>query len=311
MYSRIMDIPTMIEQSQTRKRGRPRKNSISPAKVKTPKDKKVDVIEEDIIVRMSISACDVNNDKVNGFELIQTECCDVESSGSSDLTDEEVNESRHSSPQLLKLLHEKEQRIAELEAKLSSSDSAKQQRYEQRIDSHTETINPNIKNVNISAINSPFGTDADGNIIVPECTHEVCLWDMHEINGVPVFLPDSYRDEKFHTSSWFCSLNCALAYNLKLDDYNVSERNSLLKWMYGKTGETIDPAPSYRIINKFGGLISIEDYRHNLITCEKDYRIVTPPMTFITQTLEEKMSHSKPTKKKATIMDAMRHKVKK
>jgi hypothetical protein len=297
-----MDIPTMIEQSQTRKRGRPRKNSISPAKVKTPKDKKADVIEEDIIVRMSISACDVNNDKVNGFELIQTECCDVESSSSSDLTDGDVDDK----PQLLKLLQEKEQRIAELEAILSSSDSTKQ-----RIDSHTETINPNIKNVNISAINSPFGKDADGNIIIPECTHEICLWDMHEINGVPVFLPDSYRDEKFHTSSWFCSLNCALAYNLKLDDYNVSERNSLLKWMYGKTGEIIEPAPSFRIINKFGGLISIEDYRHNLITCEKDYRIVTPPMTFITQTLEEKMSHSRPTKKKATIMDAMRHKVRK
>lgn len=297
-----MDIPTMVEQSQTRKRGRPRKNSVSPAKVKTPKDKKSDVIEEDIIVRMSISACDVNNDKVNGFELIQNECCDVESSDSSDLTDDTDDK-----PQLLKLLQEKEQRIAELEARLSSSESSKQ-RYEQ---SHTETINPNIKNVNISAINSPFGTDADGNIIIPECTHEVCLWDMHEINGVPVFLPDSYRDEKFHTSSWFCSLNCALAYNLKLDDYNVSERNSLLKWMYGKTGETIEPAPSYRIINKFGGLISIDDYRHNLITCEKDYRIVTPPMTFITQTLEEKMSHSRPTKKKATIMDAMRHKVKK
>lgn len=294
-----MDISAMVE--PTRRRGRPRKNSIQPQKTKVQKNKKEDIVEEDIILRMSVSTTDLVNKKVNGFELIQSECADVVSSDSSTSSE---NSYENDMDNLHRIIAEKEKHIAELEDKIESLESNKS------CTKIVETINPSLKNIKICMFDCPFDKDNDGNLVIPSHTNEVCLWDMHEISGAPIFLPNKFMDSKFYVSSWFCSLNCALAYNLHLDDYNISERNSLLKWLYGKTECVIDPAPSYRVLRRFGGCLSIEEFRKNLVTNEKTYRIITPPMTFITQVLEEKMSQTKQVKKKETIIDVMRHKIK-
>jgi len=297
-----INIQEIMDQSSNiiRKRGRPRKNSVLVQKTKAGKDKKQEAIEDDIIVHMSISANDINNNQVNGFDIIQTECGDVDESSGSELTEDE----NETTDKLQDLIREKDRRIAELEAKVSATEGTRVL---------VEQTKQNAKNIKIYSLNTPFDTDSDNNIIIPEHTNKVCLWDMHEINGVPHFLPERYCDGKFHVTGWFCSINCAAAYNLSLDDYNMSERHSLLKWMYGKTDEKIEPSPSFRILEKFGGKISIDEYRSNLLMREKDYRIITPPMTFIPLTLEEHILKNgrKKTIQPTSIVDALRHKPRK
>lgn len=286
-----MDVQALVEQAP-RKRGRPRKAD-APQK-KTTKEKKTELVEEDIIVHMAISAKDINDDKVNGFELIQTECNDVESSAS-DITESDEDDN---ADQLHRIIAEKDKRIAFLETKVKSQPR-----------SNSDSQSGIVKYVNVYSLDAPFEKDKEtGVLIIPEHTTCACLWDTFEINGTPVFLPEKYIDDKFHVVGWFCSLNCAVAYNLSMGDYNTSERHSLLKLMYGKTCDIINPAPSMRVLTKYGGKLSIEEYRKNLHTNDKEYRLITPPMTFIAQTLEEKISRvttKDTTTRRPNIVDAM------
>lgn len=291
-----MNINDVIVQNKARKRGRPRKNSIVPMKTKSVHDKMSEHIDEDIIIHFPISSKEVTDGKVNGFELIQTEC-NTDAPLSDDLSDTDVEDEK-TRQQLLTLIKEKDQIISELELKLSLTPSA------------SDLAHSISKSVKLYPFDSPFDKAHENECVVPEYTTKACLWDTCEINGVPCFLPDKYYDGKYFVTGMFCSLNCAVAYNLSLDDYKVSERYSLLKSLYGKTQETIEPSPAYRILDKFGGKISIGDYRKNLHMCEKEYRIIMPPMTFVCQTLEERI-HKPLYKKntaKNTIIDAMKYK---
>jgi hypothetical protein len=152
-------------------------------------------------------------------------------------------------------------------------------------------------------LGSPFERDSNGCIRIPERTTEACLWDTFEINGIPYFLPDRCQNGKYYVTGWFCSLNCAMAYNISLGDYKISERISLLKNLYGKSQEHIEPAASIRVLKKYGGILTIDDYRNNHVKCDKEYRIITPPMTHISQTLEEKMNIRKSKVPRATKTD--------
>ncbi len=91
-------------------------------------------------------------------------------------------------------------------------------------------------------------------------TNLCCLWDSCKIKGVPVFLPFKYLGGVFYVKLWFCSLNCACAYNIRLNDSDTSNRYSLLKMMYNHYNN-IDPAPSILKLKKYGGKMSIEEYR--------------------------------------------------
>jgi hypothetical protein len=296
-----MNINDVIVQNKARKRGRPRKNSVLLLKTKSSHDKKSEPVDEDIIIHFPFSSKEVNDEKVNGFEIIQTECNENISSDS-DLTDIDSCENNKSCQQLQNLINEKDKIIAELEAKLNMSNDT------------TECTQTIMKNIKLYPLDVPFDKSSDESIIVPEHTDKACLWDTCEIHGTPYFLPDKHYDGKFYVIGWFCSLNCAVAYNLNMDDFKISERYSLLKLLYGKTQETINPSPPYRILDKFGGKITIDDYRENLSGCEKEYRIIMPPMTYVYQTLEERIKRqtgSRDPHRRNTIIDAMKHKANK
>ena len=108
-----------------------------------------------------------------------------------------------------------------------------------------------------------------------------------EINDIPYFLPDQIKDGKFYIIGWFCSLNCAVAYNIKLNDEKVLERISLVKYMYGINGEEhITPSPNILVLKKFGGILDINNYRNNLNKL-KSSRIVYKPMICNSPMFEE------------------------
>jgi hypothetical protein len=64
---------------------------------------------------------------------------------------------------------------------------------------------------------------------------------------------------------------------MKDDDYKISNRVSLIKRLYSELYETTDPlfqSPPKELLNKFGGPMTIEDYRNSSKKMElKEYKI--------------------------------------
>lgn len=142
------------------------------------------------------------------------------------------------------------------------------------------------KKIIIYNINCPFEINPDNTIILQK-TNLGCLWDTFEINDIPYFLPDYIKDGKFYVIGWFCSLNCAVAYNIKLNDERIFERISLLKYMYNIDGEeNISPSPNILVLKKFGGILNIDEYRNKLNNI-KSSRLVYKPMICNLPTFEE------------------------
>ena len=156
-------------------------------------------------------------------------------------------------------------------------------------DTKTHDVISDRRGLKICPIKFPVDNINDDGTIVPSYTERACLWDTCKIRGIPCFLPDSFYDDNFYVVGMFCSLNCAVAYNIQLNDYKVNERYSLLKVLYGKTHENIEPAPSYQVLMKFGGMLSIKEYRQKLIAGDTEYRLISPPMTHISQSWEERI----------------------
>ena len=94
-------------------------------------------------------------------------------------------------------------------------------------------------------------------------------------------MPETYYNGIFSCSGYFCSWDCMMAYNIDMNDMNVQYRTSLIYMMYQKTYGTykiIKPAPSWKILTDFGGPITIEDFRNNLIINDINYNYIKPPM---------------------------------
>jgi len=109
-----------------------------------------------------------------------------------------------------------------------------------------------------------------------------CWWcrfpvpeDVHPL-GCPVKYIKSKggEDDYFETDGIFCSFNCVMAYiNIEMR-YNVRYRESgcllylLYKFIYGKeyTGVTIHPAVDWRLLKKYGGCFTIQEFRSKFQT---------------------------------------------
>ena len=109
----------------------------------------------------------------------------------------------------------------------------------------------------------------------------VCWWCKHPFKNTKVELPTRYYNDKFYCYGMFCSYECCEAYNIDLNDENVYNRSSLLKYHYYKTfGEfkDIQKAKDWKILKPFGGNVDINDYRDNFNNISEDYNYLKPPM---------------------------------
>lgn len=138
-----------------------------------------------------------------------------------------------------------------------------------------------------SLIKCPFCLDVKNHneIIIPEKTNICCMYDTCKMKCKPVFLPDKYLNGVFHVIGWFCSINCAMSYNLRINDGNVNKRMNLLFYLYGIHNEkSIHPSPDILLLKKYGGNYSIEEYRNLNKT---SYPLITQsPIVFDNATLE-------------------------
>jgi hypothetical protein len=108
-----------------------------------------------------------------------------------------------------------------------------------------------------------------------------CWWCRHEYNTSKVELPFKYQDDKFYTFGNFCSYECCEAYNIDINDENVTKRSSLLKYQYYKTYnefKTIRKAQDWRLLKRNGGYIDIEEFRTNFNFNKDDYYYLRPPI---------------------------------
>lgn len=118
-----------------------------------------------------------------------------------------------------------------------------------------------------------------------------CWWCTCAINNILIGLPEHKRQGKYHTIGFFCSPNCAMAYNDAKKDFNVSERATLLieycSIMFGKQFNKIKPAPPKECLKKYGGILDETEYRKLLFTNKRNLKIIYPPLSPIIPVIED------------------------
>ena len=72
----------------------------------------------------------------------------------------------------------------------------------------------------------------------------------------------------------FCSCECAAAYNFdNLKTYEAFERYSMLNYLYSEKSKIKLAAPRLAL-KKFGGQLSIEEFRKNNLILDKNYKLL-------------------------------------
>lgn len=127
-----------------------------------------------------------------------------------------------------------------------------------------------------------------GKQILVKQTNIVCWWDTEPFANVPcVIFAETYEDG-YKVIGNFCSPSCACAYNLNMDDYKKHDRHSLTCKVYNNVCgiSEIIPADKRESLTKFGGPVSIEDFRNSIIKNDAQYRFIMPPMKSICPIVE-------------------------
>lgn len=122
----------------------------------------------------------------------------------------------------------------------------------------------------------------------PKSVKIACLWCTECFSNTPCGIPIKYINGKYELFGNFCSPECAAAYNF--DNFskedNVWENYSLLNHVYGDNRE-IKVAPPRLSLKKFGGKLSITEFRECNDNYSKTYQVTEPPFIPVIPTLEE------------------------
>lgn len=150
--------------------------------------------------------------------------------------------------------------------------------------------NSSLKERRVYMMKTNFINLDDNQQELAESTDIYCWWCCHPFDNPPCQLPEKYYEKKYHVFGCFCSYNCALAYNLDLDDYKTNERTTLLAYLYSEIyGKNIklEAALPKKALKIFGGPFTIDKFREHSINNEKEFRFIMPPMISIVPLIEE------------------------
>jgi hypothetical protein len=151
--------------------------------------------------------------------------------------------------------------------------------------------------------------DLEGNIYIPKKTNIPCFWCTCTFDWLPVCMPEKYHNGVFYVSNNYCTFNCMAADNLKINDNKVWERYCLMKTMYylinkdkiQKISEIeINPSGPKELLKKYGGTMTIEEYRKNSKILGREYHKLMPPFMPMTTGFSES-TNSKMTEKTMDI----------
>lgn len=120
-----------------------------------------------------------------------------------------------------------------------------------------------------------------------------CWWCCHTFNTIPLGLPEDYdiKTRKFRVKGIFCSFPCILAYN-NSTRIKSGYKKYLIKHLYSRiTGNSINTfiksAPHRCCLKKFGGDMTIEEFRAVSQDNSKIYKLVEYPMYVSKDYIEE------------------------
>lgn len=299
-----MDQISNNSKSIKRGRGRPRKNQIIFGLDKIKKNKIIQSKQliknsnnndndDEIILHLPISMKDLNfkkdnisqHDNINDINNdINTNIFTINDTDSETIDSIETTDSKNESDKFI--IHDLKQQIKEQE-KIIKTLNTEIDEYKLQL---SDNINYGINNRKVYKMDINLINIYTDKPLVVEKTDIACWWCSYNFDTMPCFIPDKYYDDKYYVFGCFCSYNCAASYNLKIDDFNIWHRYSLLKKLYNsinKTNDDIIIAPPREIFSKFGGPLIYDEYRKHCKTCPKEYRLIMPPMTSIVPLIEE------------------------
>ena len=121
----------------------------------------------------------------------------------------------------------------------------------------------------------------------PNSNNIDCLWCCHSFDTFPFGIPIKNYDDTFYMFGNFCSAECCAAYNF--DNVNTCEsyeRYSLINYLYSNNKEIKLAGPRLSL-KKFGGQLSINEFRKNNNVYNKNYKLLIPPMISLIPLIEE------------------------
>jgi len=143
-------------------------------------------------------------------------------------------------------------------------------------------LNNSINNINTHILNFNSNTK--------------CWWCRNNFITPPIQLPEDYYNNAFYCVGHFCSYNCAVAYNIDLNDILTSKRISLINLLYYKTYSKFDniiSAPHWITLEEYGGKLSINEFRENSMNNTKEYLVLHPPIVSRQMQIEESYKQKK------------------
>lgn len=268
-----------------KKRGRPRKNldNMQMKKpIKTIKEAINKVEDEDLMLHLRIY--DNSDSEKNKFTMKNEDSDSDESEKINTIMpisdqEESSDESNINISDLINELKKRDLQIKKLKEQLSEMKNTNSEVY--------VSTNKDIKKIynDLKLINI-----VSGKSYIVDKTDICCWYDTEKFDTIPFPLVDKYTDNKYYVFGCFCSPSCALAYNLALNDYRMNARNSLTRQLcYAIFGEnvTIDIAYQRELLKKFGGTLSIDDFRSKSLLCKKEYKMQIPPLMPLVSLIEE------------------------
>jgi hypothetical protein len=126
---------------------------------------------------------------------------------------------------------------------------------------------------------------------LPAETNLACFWCCDSFSGKPCVIPLKVIDNVWNVYGNFCTPQCAMAYLLSeiIDTHTRWERIALLNRLYFmNTNGRIYPAPSRESLQRFGGPITIEDFRRICDSQRVRVDVHLPPMVSILASMDTK-----------------------
>jgi hypothetical protein len=262
-----------------KRRGRPRKNMLdNESNMDKKKSNVFKTPPQELILHLAInSESDTNKKEKNNFAITE-----VEQKGESDETDD-IDSVKNVIKTYKTELLEKDKIIKKIKDELID--------YKNMVGSNLTTKEIKYSSLNINLINCKNGTS-----IVEDTTNIACWWCTYEFESLPFFIPENEVNNIFYVFGCFCSPQCATSYNETLNDYKTKERYSLIKKLSSLiTGNNSDivMAPPKEVLKKYGGTLTIEEYRKICFLNNKEMKIRMPPLHAIVPILEEKPKDKK------------------
>jgi hypothetical protein len=264
-----------------RKRGRPRKNE---SIIKTKPTNLKSVKNEEIILHLPLKKEDI--EKYSFYKDKKKESSELNDTTDNKiftLDDIDIVAENNSNKNLVKELKKKNDLIKQLKEKLN------------KLSNNNSSNNRTVKKMNINLMKNINGKK------YTEKTNICCWWCTEKFDTIPIGLPIRYTNNTFSVLGVFCSFNCAAAWNAKESKYAMWDRYSLLHKLQFKMTDNnnqISIAPNKETLKKFGGCLTIEQFRNKNKDKLKEYSIIIPPIISIIPFIEEDNGYYKKKTKK-------------